>query len=163
MSRNPIGQYEPQTRALFRIVVGGLFMLHGTQKLFGWPGSEPAAVLDPTSMIGIASILEIVGGGAIVIGMLTRVVAFVLAGEMAVAYFMVHAPQSPFPMLNGGEPAVLFCFAFLFLAVAGAGAWSIDAQIAKARLRRHIKIDRRVNGERRTPGSFEPAHAVNRR
>jgi putative oxidoreductase len=163
MSKNPIGQYEPQARAIFRIVVGALFMLHGTTKLFGWPGNQPAPVLDPTSLMGIAAILEIVGGGAIVIGMLTRVVAFLLAGEMAVAYFMAHAPQSPFPMLNGGEPAVLFCFAFLYLAVAGAGAFSVDAQIAKARLRRHIKIDRRVNGERRTPGSFEPAHAVNRR
>jgi putative oxidoreductase len=160
MHRNPIGQYEPQARALFRIVAGGLFMLHGTQKLFGWPDSGmPAAGLDPDSLMGVAGLIETVGGAAIMLGMLTRVVAFLLAGEMAVAYFMVHSPQSPFPMLNGGEPAVLFCFAFLYLGVAGAGAFSVDAEIAKARLRHHIKIDRRVNGERRTPGSFEPAHA----
>jgi putative oxidoreductase len=160
MQTNSISRFEPQARALFRIVAGALFMLHGTMKVFGWPaGPQPMQPFDPDTLMGVAGMIEVVGGAAIMLGMLTRVIAFLLAGEMAVAYFMMHAPQSPFPMLNGGEPAVLFCFAFLYLGVAGAGAFSVDAEIAKARLRRHIKIDRRVHGERRTPGSFEPAHA----
>ena len=131
MHTNSISQYEPQTRAIFRIVVGGLFMLHGTMKLFGWPGSQPAPVLDPTSMIGIAAVLEIVGGGAIVIGMLTRVVAFLLAGEMAVAYWMVHAAQSMYPAINQGDAAILFCFVFLWLSAAGSGPWALDRQGAR--------------------------------
>jgi putative oxidoreductase len=160
MQTNSISRFEPQARAIFRIVAGTLFMLHGTMKVFGWPaGPQAMPPFDPNTLMGVAGMIEVIGGAAIMLGMLTRVVAFLLAGEMAVAYFMVHAPQSPFPMLNGGEPAVLFCFAFLYMGVAGAGAWSVDAAIARSRLERKIKIDRRVNGERRTPGSFEPAHA----
>lgn len=80
------------------------------------------------SLFGLAAVLELVGGVALLLGLLTRPVAFLLSGEMAVAYFMVHAPQGFFPVLNGGELAILYCFAFLYLAAAGAGPWSLDAR-----------------------------------
>jgi putative oxidoreductase len=96
-------------------------------KLFGYPSSPtPLPPFTLTSQLGIAGMLETFGGLAIVLGLLTRPVAFVLAGEMAVAYFQAHAPQSIFPVVNNGVPAVVYCFLFLYLAVAGAGAWSID-------------------------------------
>lgn len=88
---------------------------------------------NPTSQLGIGGILEIVGGAAIVLGLFTRPVAFVLSGMMAVAYFQFHAPQSIYPTANNGVPAVMYCFFFLYLAFAGAGAWSVDAAIARSR------------------------------
>lgn len=128
----------PQTaRALgfLRIVVGLLFTLHGTQKVLGFPAGEGGPTpFDLFSRMGVAGVLELVGGGLLVLGLLTRPVAFVLCGEMAVAYFLVHAPQSVFPSLNGGEPAALFCFAFLYFTFAGAGAFSLDARLAARRV-----------------------------
>ena len=122
--------------AVFRIVAGLVFLSAGTMKLFGFPASPvPMPPLDLTSEMGVAGILETVGGLAIVLGLLTRPVAFVLSGEMAVAYFQFHAPQSFFPTSNNGVPAVLYCFLFLYLSVAGAGAWSVDSRVA-ARSRR---------------------------
>lgn len=120
--------------SVLRIVAGLLFVMHGTMKLFGFPPLPGGAVMPPfglLSQLGLASILEIFGGPAIVLGLFTRPVAFVLAGEMAVAYFQVHFPQSFFPTANGGEPAALFCFIFLYFTFAGAGEWSIDAMIAR--------------------------------
>jgi putative oxidoreductase len=117
------------THALLRIVAGVMFMLHGGQKLLGWfggPGGQGGTV-ELASLMGLAGILELVGGALIVIGLLTRPVAFVLAGEMAVAYFMAHLPNGFWPIENNGEPAALFCFIFLFLAFNGAGPWSVDA------------------------------------
>jgi putative oxidoreductase len=119
--------------SLLRIVAGLVFMLAGTTILFGYPPSPvPMPPLHLSSEIGVAGILETVGGLAIVLGVLTRPVAFVLSGMMAVAYFQVHFPQSFFPSRNGGIPAILFCFLFLYLTFAGPGPWSIDAMIARS-------------------------------
>ena len=123
--------------ALLRVVAGVVFISAGTMKVFGWPKSPvPLPPFNPFSEIGIAGILEIVGGLSIVLGLLTRPVAFVLAGEMAVAYFQFHFPRSIFPTVNNGMPAVLYCFVFLYLAAAGGGAFSIDARIAERKARR---------------------------
>src|SRR6476646_6524957 len=99
--------------SVFRIVVGLLFMLHGTQKMFGFPPSNmPPMSFNLMSQMGVAGVLEVFGGALIVLGFLTRPVAFLLAGEMAVAYFQAHLPRSIYPISNGGEPAVLYCFSF---------------------------------------------------
>ncbi|KQP20284.1 DoxX family protein [Methylobacterium sp. Leaf100] len=121
--------WAPRLLSVLRIMAGLLFLAHGTQKLLGFParmggGGAPELV----SLIGMAGLLELVGGALIVLGLFTRPVAFVLSGQMAVAYFMAHAPKSPFPALNGGDAAILFCFVFLYLAAACAGPWSLDAQ-----------------------------------
>jgi putative oxidoreductase len=118
---------SPSLLSLLRIVAAFLFIAHGTQKLFGAPVLEPRAAVELMSLRGLAGFLEVFGGGLLLIGFLTRPVAFILAGEMAFAYFMSHWPRSFWPILNGGEPAVLFCFIFLYLAAAGAGPWSVDA------------------------------------
>lgn len=118
--------------AVLRIASGLLFMSFGTMKLFGYPPSpQPMPPFELTSQLGIAGMLEVFGGLAIVLGLLTRPVAFVLSGEMAVAYFQAHAPLSFFPTVNQGVPAVLYCFLFLYFAFAGAGTWSIDSVIAR--------------------------------
>ena len=119
-----LGKYSPYFYALLRIVSGFLFALHGSQKLFGWPGDQPPVEL--ASMMGLAGIIELVGGILIMIGLLTSWAAFIASGEMAVAYFMAHAPQGGLPIQNGGEAAVLFCFLFLYIASRGAGVWSVD-------------------------------------
>ena len=122
--------WQPRVLAVLRIVTAYLFLQHGTAKLLGVPDVEMFRAGVPLfSMIGIAGLLEIVGGVLLLIGLFTRPTAFILCGEMAFAYFIGHASQGNVlvPMLNGGEGAVLYCFIFLYLAVAGAGAWSIDA------------------------------------
>ncbi|WP_324673909.1 DoxX family protein [Hymenobacter sp. GOD-10R] len=111
--------------SVLRITAGFLFMQHGMQKLFNFPAGGHSAEL--FSMMGLAGVLEFVGGLLLIFGLFTRPVAFILSGLMAVAYFMAHAPQGPLPIVNQGELAVLYCFIFLFLAVAGAGDWSLDA------------------------------------
>jgi putative oxidoreductase len=122
--------YRPQALAILRIITALLFMAHGTGKLLGFPDTGMSPPL--FSLFGFAGVLELVGGILLIIGLFTRPVAFILAGEMAVAYFMAHAPQSFFPILNNGESAILFCFVFLYLVVAGAGAWSLDNRNAAA-------------------------------
>ncbi|MFL6662415.1 MAG: DoxX family protein [Rhizobacter sp.] len=119
----------PRALALLRIVVGYLYLQHGTAKLLGFPHVAMFDNLSIASLIGVAGILELVGGALVLIGLFVRPVAFVLSGEMAVAYFMAHASKGflLLPMLNQGETAVLYCFVFLFLAAAGGGAWSLDA------------------------------------
>jgi putative oxidoreductase len=120
--------------SIFRIVAGAVFLTSGTLILFGWP--PPPAGMPPLELMsetGIGGILEFVGGICIVLGLFTRPVAFVLAGEMAVAYFQFHAPQSFFPTTNMGTPAILYCFLFLYLTFAGPGPWSIDAWIARSK------------------------------
>jgi len=121
--------------SVLRIVAGFLFMQHGMQKLFNFPagGHGPVQLF---SLMGLAGILEFGGGLLLIFGLFTRPVAFILSGLMAVAYFMAHAPQAPLPILNQGEPAVLYCFLFLFLAVAGAGEWSLDAWRNRLQARR---------------------------
>jgi putative oxidoreductase len=111
--------------AILRIMTGLLFLEHGTAKILGFP--ELAKVPPLLSMSGIGGALELVGGVLLVLGLFTRPVAFVLCGEMAVAYFYAHFPRGFIPLQNGGEAAVLYCFVFLFLAVAGSGRWSLDA------------------------------------
>ena len=113
--------------AILRIVTGILFLSHGVVKLFGFPVGAPPGQVSILSLMGLAAVLELVGGALTVLGFLTRPVAFLLSGEMAVAYFIAHAPKSFYPVLNGGEPAILYCFIFLCLAATGAGAWSVDA------------------------------------
>lgn len=119
--------------SVLRIVVGFLFLAHGTQKLIGVPPMPFSMTLKIFSLLGVASILETCGGALILLGLLTRPVAFILAGEMAYAYFSQHAPHSFWPVVNKGEPAVLFCFIFLFFAAAGAGPWSLDALFGRRR------------------------------
>jgi putative oxidoreductase len=120
--------------SVFRIVAGLIFMSAGTAILFGCPPSPmPMPPTPLMSQLGLGAILEIVGGLAIVLGVFTRPVAFVLAGEMAVAYFQFHFPSSFWPTTNNGVPAVLYCFLFLYLTFAGAGTWSIDAMIARSK------------------------------
>ncbi len=125
------------TRAhgLLRIVIGFLFFQHGYGKLFGTlPGATEASTpVALVSLIGLSGILEVFGGILILLGLFTRPVAFLLAGEMAVAYFYVHAHKGFWPVENGGELAALCCFVYLFLAAAGPGAWSLDSRIAGGR------------------------------
>lgn len=119
--------WAPRARSVLRIVTGLLFLEHGTQKLLGFPPPRnPMPPLDLTTLMGWSGILELVGGALIVIGLFTRPVAFILSGMMAVAYFVAHFPNSFFPVLNGGDAAILFCFVFLYLFVAGGGTWSVD-------------------------------------
>lgn len=118
--------WMPRLLSILRIVAGFMLMLHGTQKLFNFPTGEHGGV-ELLSLMGLAGVLEALGGLLLVLGLFTRPVAFILSGTMAVAYFMAHAPQAPLPIQNQGELAVLYCFVFLFLAVAGAGEWSLDA------------------------------------
>jgi putative oxidoreductase len=127
-----LAKWEPRLLSILRIVTGFLFMAHGAQKLFGFPGpmqggGRPSLL----SLVGIGGILECFGGLLILLGLFTRPVAFILSGMMAVAYFMAHAPGGFWPLLNRGELAVLYCFVFLYLAVAGGGEWSLDRQLRR--------------------------------
>ncbi|MDO5658823.1 MAG: DoxX family protein [Paracoccus sp. (in: a-proteobacteria)] len=119
-----LNSYAPTMRSVLRIIAALIFMAHGTQKILGFPeGMNP----DPFTLSWIAGVLELFGGALLVVGLFTRPVAFVLSGLMAFAYFMAHAPQSFFPVLNGGDAAILYCFVFLYLVFAGPGPISIDA------------------------------------
>jgi len=109
-----------------RIIFAFLFMQHGGQKLFDFPIAKAGAPLELFSQMGAAGVLEFFGGLLLFLGLFTRPVAFLLSGQMAVAYFMVHFPRGFWPIANNGEPAVLFCFAFLYLSAAGGGPWSLD-------------------------------------
>lgn len=120
-------------QSLLRIVSAIVFMLHGTQKLFGFPSATPLPPSRMLSLLGAAGILEVFGGALMALGLFTRPVAFILSGEMAVAYFRQHAPRGLWPILNGGELAVLFCFLWLFFSAAGPGRISVDTLIRKKR------------------------------
>lgn len=120
-----LGKFAPYLFALLRIVSGLMFAMHGTQKLFGFPGDkDPVQLL---SLMGLAGLIEFGGGLLIAVGFFAGYAAFIASGEMAVAYFMAHASQGWSPVVNGGETAVLYCFLFLYVAAHGAGVWSIDA------------------------------------
>ncbi len=118
-------KWSPRLLSVLRIVTALLVIPHGSQKLFGFPGAQQA-VPSLFSLMGTAGILEFFGGLFILVGLVTRPVAFVLSGHMAAAYFMAHAPRGFWPILNRGELPALFCFVFLYLAVAGGGPWSLD-------------------------------------
>jgi putative oxidoreductase len=121
---------------LLRVIAGMMFCQAGTTKFFGWFGGfmgHPGSTAPLMTQIGLAGVLETFGGLAIALGLLTRPVAFLLAGEMAVAYWQVHAKMGPWPFMNNGQPAVLYCFIFLYLAAQGAGDWSLDALFRRNR------------------------------
>jgi putative oxidoreductase len=124
-----LNAWQPRVLSVLRIVAGLLFLEHGTGKYLGFPHLE--RVPPALSMPGIGGMLELVGGALLVIGLFSRPVAFILSGEMAVAYFMAHQPRAFFPILNAGEPAILFCFVFLYLFFAGPGPWSVDAAMKR--------------------------------
>lgn len=126
-----IAAYKPQALSVFRIIAGLMIIQHGMGKLIGFPAFPAYANVQPFSLIGIAGFIELIGGALLILGLCTRPAAFVLAGEMAVAYFMFHAPRGFFPLVNGGTLAITYCFAFLYLATAGAGPWSVDAMMKK--------------------------------
>ena len=117
--------WKPRVLSLVRIVSSFLFMQHGAMKLFGFPAPFMHKV-DLLSLIGLAGVLELVGGFLLLIGLFTRPVAFILSGQMAFAYFMAHAPQGFWPILNHGELAIMFCFVFLYFSIAGGGSLSSD-------------------------------------
>jgi putative oxidoreductase len=117
--------------SVLRIMTGLLFLAHGSTKLLRFPLTDYFKDgVSVFSFMGFAGLLELVGGILIVLGLFTRITAFILSGMMAVAYFMAHAPQGFYPILNGGELAIMFCFVFLYLAAAGGGPWSLDAKRA---------------------------------
>ncbi len=118
--------YE-HTYELLRIFTGAMFMIHGTQKILGWPASQMHPPI--TSLPGIGGVIELVTGALVLIGLFTTIAAFIASGEMAVAYFMAHAPHGFIPNVNQGETAVLYCFIFLFIAANGGGVWSLDRAI----------------------------------
>ena len=121
--------WSPRLLSVLRIVAGLLFVEHGTAKLLHFPHVDMFDTLQLFSLLGFAGVLELAGGALVALGLFTRPAAFLLSGEMAAAYFMVHAPQNFYPVLNGGEAAVLFCFIFLYLAAAGGGEWSLDRRL----------------------------------
>jgi putative oxidoreductase len=126
LSTGALDRFSPYALAVLRIVSALIFLEHGTQKIFGFPpqtGPAPPAF----SLFWIGGILEIMGGLLLLIGLFTRPVAFLLAGEMAVAYWAFHAPRNLFPAVNGGDAAILYCFVFLLFVFTGPGAWSVDA------------------------------------
>ena len=118
-----LGRFSPQLYALMRIVVALLFACHGAQKLFGVFGGQPVVL---ASKLGLAGIIEFVGGLMVAFGFLTGTAAFIASGEMAYAFFTQHFPRGPVPIQNGGEPAVLYCFVFLYIASRGVGIWGVD-------------------------------------
>lgn len=127
ISQSFLKVWTPRILGILRIVTGFLFLQHGMAKLFGVPHVAMFDNLQALSLLGLAGVLELIGGLLMVIGLFTRPTAFILSGEMAVAYFMAHAPHGYLPILNQGELAVMYSFVFLYFAVAGAGAFSIDA------------------------------------
>jgi putative oxidoreductase len=119
--------WSPRLLSVLRIMTALLLLQHGTSKFFAFPHFAAFDNLQFASLLGAAGVLELVGGVLMLIGLFTRPVAFILSGFMAVAYFMAHAPQGFYPMLNQGELAILYCFVFLYFSVAGGGEWSVDA------------------------------------
>jgi putative oxidoreductase len=121
-----LSRYQPQMLAALRIVAGVLFLSHGLAKVVGFPVAPPG-VQPLTGLFGIGGLIEVVTGTLIVLGLFTRAAAFVAAGQMAIAYWMFHAPQNLYPAANGGDAAILFCFVFLYIVAAGPGAFSVES------------------------------------
>ena len=128
-----LARFTPQLLSILRIIAGFLFVEHGTQKWLNFPGSR-ATPTELMSMTGVTGSLELVGGTLLLLGLFTRPVAFVMSGFMAFAYFIAHAPQGFWPLLNRGELAVLYCFVFLYFSAAGGGPWSLDAWLGQRKL-----------------------------
>ena len=125
--------WSPRLLSVMRMVIAFLFMQHGAQKLFDFPVAKSGPPLELLSLIGMAGMLEFFAGLLLLLGLFSRSVAFVLSGQMAVAYFLAHAPKGFWPIANNGELAVLYCFAFLYLATAGGGPWSMDRLCSSAK------------------------------
>jgi putative oxidoreductase len=126
-----IAAWTPRALSVFRIITGLMIIEHGMAKIIGWPVVPAFANLQPFSLIGAAGFIELIGGALLILGLFTQPAAFILSGEMAVAYFMVHAPKSFYPLVNGGTLAIMYCFACLYLSTAGAGPWSVDAAMKR--------------------------------
>jgi putative oxidoreductase len=126
-----LAAWKPRALSILRIIAGLLIVQHGMAKLIGFPAVPAFANLQPLSLLGAAGAIELIGGVLLIVGLFTQPVAFILSGEMAVAYFMSHAPKGFFPLVNGGTLAIMYCFTFLYLAAAGAGPWSADAAMKK--------------------------------
>jgi putative oxidoreductase len=128
----------PHLRSVLRITAAAMFMTAGTMKLFAFPAGVPpdGGTVALASQIGFGAVLEVVGGALLLAGLFTRPAAFLLSGEMAVAYFQFHAPQGFWPIVNGGTEAVLYCFLWLYYSAAGPGPWSLDALIGTRRASR---------------------------
>lgn len=124
-------RYTPYALAALRIVAALIFMEHGTQKLFGFPAPPESGLPPMGSLFWIGALIELVGGILLLLGLFTRPAALIASGEMAVAYWMVHAPNSPYPVLNGGDAAILYCFVFLLFVFTGPGAFSLDELLSK--------------------------------
>jgi putative oxidoreductase len=122
-------RYSPYVLSILRIVAALIFIEHGTGKIFGWPTGNPVPMM---SLYWYAAWIEIIGGILLLLGLFSRPVAFIMSGEMAFAYFLAHWPKAFYPMINGGDAAILYCFVFLYIAFAGPGPWSIDATRARA-------------------------------
>lgn len=128
-------EWSPELLSVLRLIVTFLYIQHGTAKWFAFPGAvmPGGGVVPVGSLLWFAALIETIGGPILLLGLFTRPVAFILAGEMAAAYFIMHAGSGFWPLLNQGEPAVFFCFTFLYFSAAGAGPWSLDALLARRR------------------------------
>jgi putative oxidoreductase len=126
-SMDRVGKYWPEALSILRIVIGLLFLEHGTAKLFGFP-QTPMGMPAMGTLLWVQGVIELAGGVLFALGLFTRPVAFILAGDMAFAYFMAHAPKGFFPILNGGDGAILYCFVFLLYFVAGPGRWAVTPE-----------------------------------
>ena len=124
--------WSPRVLSVLRIIVGLLFIEHGLMKMFQFPGPQPGVPSPLPALLMAAAWIEMISGGLVTLGLFTRIAALICSGEMAVAYFMFHYPQSFWPGLNMGAEAILYCFVFLYFAFAGPGEWSIDAQVRKS-------------------------------
>jgi putative oxidoreductase len=127
-----IAAWAPRALSVLRIITGLMIIEHGMGKLLGWPALPAYAGIKLFSLLGLAGAIELVGGALLILGLFTQPATFILSGEMAAAYFMVHEPRSFFPLINGGSLAIIYCFACLYLSTAGAGPWSVDATMKKA-------------------------------
>ena len=123
-----LAAWSPRALSLLRIITGLMIVQHGMGKIIGFPAFPGYANVQPMSLVGAAGFIELIGGALLILGLFTRPVAFVLAGEMAFAYFIGHFPKGFLPLINGGTLAILYCFTCLYLSTAGAGPWSIDAK-----------------------------------
>ena len=126
-----LARFQPLVLSIFRIITGLLLFQFGVAKVLKFPVVPPFDKVEPFSLFWCAGTIELVLGGLLILGLCSRIVAFILCGEMAFAYFMAHAPKSFFPLINGGTLAIMFCFTFLYLSTAGAGPWSVDATMKR--------------------------------
>jgi putative oxidoreductase len=145
--------WSPQVLSVLRITTALLLMEHGLMTLFHFPAAMPGVSEPLPPFLAVAGVIEVVCGTLVAAGLYARVAAFICSGEMAVAYFMVHAPQSFWPALNHGDSTILFCFVFFYLAIAGPGPWTLDAVINAAELRDEAQS--RAASARLTPAQFE--------